>query len=273
MDTAPHPVVLTEGQRRVVWLQSVGHTRSGIARKTGWELSKVKSLCARARRALGAATDAQAVRIGLLDGHIGPYEDCGSLAAYRRHIKRNEVTCPACRRGNRERLDAGASSRLSQMKLSAAEVRVMRALHAGRTVEQIYTQWGVSYRAVREVIDSAYATLGVSGLPRHVRREAALREAAARGFLRGPVPTPSTAPAVPAVRLTKTQVKVLEELDKGASIAETAVARGMSVGTVGSRLSEIYQRLDVAWMDKAERRPCAIRKARELGLLPGAVTA
>lgn len=265
-------VVLTERQTRVLWLLSMGCAREEIAQKTGDTPGGVKSACARVYRLLGAATAAQAVRIGLLDGHIGPYEDCRSLAAYRRHIKKDEAVCAACKRGNRERLDAEASLKRRRVQLSEPEIRLLRAFDAGRTVAQICTAWKVSHRIVKDLTASAYAALGVSHLPQSVRREAALREAGARGLLRVRMPSKPVS-LTQHVTLTNTQVRVLIALESGASITEAAEQLQMHPGTVSTRLSEAYRRLDVGWVSKADRRPEAIRRARELGLLPEPATA
>jgi DNA-binding NarL/FixJ family response regulator len=271
VDAALQPIVLTERQRRLLWLLSVGRPREVIARETGVTSVGVKSSCNRIYRQLGASTAAQAVRNGLLAGHIGPYEDCGTLAAYRRHIKRDEAICAACKRGNRERAETEAALRNRRVTLSEAETRLLRAFDAGRTVAQICTRWGVSQKVVKELTASAYAALGVSHLPQTVRREAALREAAARGLLRLRMPEPRVVRTNP-VTLTDTQVRVLVALEDGASLSEAARELKMHPGTLSTRLSEAYRRLDVAWMDKADRRPAALRKAREHGLLPEPAT-
>lgn len=271
MDTAPPPVVLTEVQRRVLWLQSVGVPQTEIARRLNRSLWGVKDASKRILHLLGAGTTAQAVRNGLLDGHIGPYEDCGSLAAYRRHIRDEEPTCPACKRGNRERADTEAALRLRRSQLSEPEVRLIRALDAGRTLEQISTRWNVSYSTIRKLTDSAYRTLGVDHLPKAVRRESALREARARGLLAVRMPDQPLTPGA-RVTLSPTQVKVLVELENGATLSETARRLGMHPGTCATRLSEAYRRLDVAWMDKGVRREEALRRARLHGLLPETAT-
>ena len=268
MDTAL--VVLTERQRRVLWLESMGYTRSGIAQETGWALSNVKDLCQRVHRNLGAVSAAQAVRIGLLDGHIGPWEDCGSRAAYRRHIKRDESTCPACKRGNKERVDAEAMLG-SQPQLAEPHIRLLRAMHAGRSNLQIRHAWQIDERTLSRLIAATYALLGVSHLPPSVRREAALRAAEERGLFGTQPPTPPSPGRAP-VRLSETQVKIFVKLEAGASINEAARNLGMHPGTCSTRLSEAYRTLDVAWMDKDVRRGEAIRRARALGLLPEPAT-
>ncbi|QDN64418.1 helix-turn-helix domain-containing protein [Streptomyces sp. S1D4-14] len=271
MEPEPQPAVLTERQTRVLWLLSMGYTREDIVQKTGWEPGAVKSACARIFAMLKASTAAQAVRNGLLGGLIGPYVDCGSLAAYRRHIKREETTCPACKRGNRERVEAGAALRNRRVELSKAETRLMQAFDAGRTVDQICSAWGCSQRTVKDLTTSAYATLGVSHLPQSVRRESALREARTRGLLRVRMPDRPLAPPRP-ITLTKTQVRILVELEAGASLSEAAERLNIHPGTVSTRLSEVYRLTDVTWMNKSGRRAEAINRLRAWGLLPEPAT-
>lgn len=264
------PVVLTERQTRVLWLLSTGRSRSDIAREPGNTEGSVNAACARIFSLLRAASAAQAVRNGLLDGHIGPYEDCGSLAAYRRHIKRDESVCAACKRGNRERLDAEAALR-RPVHFSEAQLRILRALDAGRTREQIAAAWNVRGETVKHVITSIYRDLGVSHLPQSVRREAAMREARRRGLLVGSPPQQRV--PVRVFSLTDTQARILLEMESGATLAETAVRLELRPGTCSTRLSEAYRRLDVAWMEKGKRLPAALRRAREHGLLSEPATA
>lgn len=270
MDTGPQAVILTERQCRVLWLLSMGRSRTDIAREPGHTPGSVDAACTRIFALLGAASAAQAVRNGLLNGHIGPYEDCGSLAAYRRHIKRDEPICAACKRGNRARLEAEALVRARPVSLTTAETRVLQSIDAGRTRDQIAAAWNVRGETVKHVITSLYHALGVSHLPQSVRREAALREARRRGLLAGSPP----AQRVPAktFRLTATHVRILLEMESGATLAETARRLDLKPGTCSTRLSEAYRRLDVAWMDKGTRLPAALRKAREHNLLPEPAT-
>lgn len=53
-----------------------------------------------------------------------------------------------------------------------------------------------------------------------------------------------------------------------ATLQEIADRIGTTKGQVGSRLSEIYKRLGIAWMDQSERRAAAVRRADKLGELP-----
>lgn len=266
------PVVLTERQTRVLWLLSMGHTCADIARQDGKAPGFVRKYCGRVYQLMGAETAAQAVRNGLLRGFIGPYEDCGSLAAYRRHIKRDEPVCAACKRGNRERVENEAMMERRQAQLGEPEIRLLRAFDAGRTLEQICARWNISHRAVKDLTASAYAALGVAHLPVVVRREAALREARMRGLLRDTPPAPERTPAAP-VQLSDTHVRILLSMESGATLAETAVRLELRPGTCSTRLSEAYRRLDVGWMERGTRLPAALRKARALGLIPEPATA
>lgn len=265
------PVVLTELQTRRLWLLSTGRTCADIARDEGTAPSVVRKSCVRLYSLMGASTAAHAVRNGLLRGFIGPYDDCGSQAAYRRHIKRDEPVCAACKRGNRERMENESMLTARQAQLGEPEIRLLRAFDAGRTLEQICTRWNISQRAVKNLTASAYAALGVAHLPAVVRREAALREARRRGLLMGQKPTPERSPVKP-VLLSDTHVRVLLEMESGATVAETAQRLDLRPGTCSTRLSEAYRRLDVGWMEKGQRLPAALRKARTLGLLPEPAT-
>lgn len=268
METAPQPVVLTERQRRVLWLLSTGHTYDSIARDLRSHPVNVRKSATRIYSLMDASTAAQAVRNGLLHGHIGPDEDCGtSVAAYRRHIKRDEPVCVACKRGNRERMDADAARRIRPVELSKPQLRLLQALDAGRTRDQVADRWGISRELVKRLITATYAELGVNNVPLPARREAALREARARGLLRAPVvPHPRTEKA--PVRLSDTHVRILLSMESGATLAQTSQRLNMRQGTCATRLSEAYRRLDVGWMDKGTRLPAALRRARAMGLLP-----
>lgn len=271
MDTAPQPVVLTDRQRLVLWMLSTGRSRTAIAGETGEPQGTVNSTCVQVLRLLNAATAAQAVRNGLLLGHIGPYEDCGRLSAYRRHIKRDEPICPLCKRGNRERAEIEAARRNRPVRLTQRQVMLLRAFAAGRTAHQTAADWGVTYRQVKRVTEGAYAALGVMHLPLPVRRERAVHEARVRGLLGVQPPSPLHG-QTQEIRLSDTHVKILLELETGASFSAAAERLSMQPGSFSSRVSEAYKRLGVDWMDKAARRGAALRKARALGLLPEPAT-
>lgn len=265
METAPQVVVLTELQRRVLWLLSVGRNRDDIAKDIPCTRGSVNNACIRMFRMLGAVTSAQAVRNGFLGGHIGPYENCGTRSAYRRHLREDEPVCAACKRGARERADAEASSHI-RTQLSQSQLRCLHALGSGCTRTQMAEAWGVRVDTVKYITTSVYAALGVSHLPQTVRREAALREARIRGLL-GNDPVRERGPAK-RVTLTETHIKVLLLKESGATLAEIAERLNLRPGTCSTRLSEAYRRLDVGWMEKGTRLPAALRRARALGLLP-----
>lgn len=270
--TTPSPaIVLTERQTHILWMLSVGRTRAEIVETTRSTKGAVDAACARIHVLLNASSAAQAVRNGLLLGFIGPYEDCGSLAAYRRHLKNEEPVCPACKRGSRARTEAEATARNRPVRLSTTQLRLLRAYQAGQTWDQVAASWGVSKRTVKYMTTALYTALGVSHLPQSVRREAALREAGRHGLLGGIQPLRPRTPARP-VTLSETQVRILLELEKGATLAQTAARLDMRLGSCSTRVSEVYRRLDVAWMDKGVRREAALRKARALNLLPEPAT-
>lgn len=273
MDTtpAPQPVVLTERQSRVLWLLSTGRTREDIWRMPGETRSSVDHACTRIFCLLGASTAPHAVRNGLLAGHIGPYEDCGTLAAYRRHVKRDEPVCPCCKRGSRERAETEAALKNRRPQLNEAQVRLLRAFVKGRTRSQIAAAWRLSEETVKHLTTATYTALGVAHLPQSVRREAALRQARRHNLLGVQLPDQSR-PSGKRIALSDTQVSILLELEKESTLAQTAAKLGMPYGSCASRLSEAYRRLDVAWMDKGTRLPAALRRARALGLLPEPAT-
>ena len=68
--------------------------------------------------------------------------------------------------------------------------------------------------------------------------------------------------------LTARQAAVLAAAEDGAPLAEVGRRVGIPREQAAARLSEAYRRLDVAWMDRAERRAAAVRIARQRGLLP-----
>lgn len=71
----------------------------------------------------------------------------------------------------------------------------------------------------------------------------------------------------PRMPLTPPQAQVLEAAADGATLAAVAIRLGRPRTWVAARLSEAYKRLDVAWMDRDERRAAAVRIARKRGLI------
>lgn len=68
--------------------------------------------------------------------------------------------------------------------------------------------------------------------------------------------------------LSPRQAEVLAAAADGAPVTEVARRVGMPRPQVASHLSRAYQRLDVAWMDRVDRRAAAVRVARRAGLIP-----
>lgn len=68
--------------------------------------------------------------------------------------------------------------------------------------------------------------------------------------------------------LTRRQAEVLNAAADGAPLSTVAARLGITRERVAARLSEAYRRLDVAWMDRGDRREAAVRIARQRGLIP-----
>ncbi|WP_327160511.1 LuxR C-terminal-related transcriptional regulator [Streptomyces zaomyceticus] len=68
--------------------------------------------------------------------------------------------------------------------------------------------------------------------------------------------------------LTRRQAEVLAAASDGVPLRVVAQRLGITRERVAARLSEAYGRLDVAWMDRSERRAAAVRIARKRGLIP-----
>lgn len=83
-------------------LQRVAHgaTYRQVASEWGIAEITVRGYGHRLMRALGASTIAHAVHIAHSRGLIGPKPDCGTRAAYRRHVVAGEPTDMACRVAN-----------------------------------------------------------------------------------------------------------------------------------------------------------------------------
>lgn len=271
MSAASRPVVLPDLQRRVLWLVSQGYTEAGIAKEIGRSPAAVKGTCGRILRNLCAANAPHAVGIGLRDGHIGPWEDCGTLTAWRRHHQGDETVCASCRRGNADRVALRALL-ARRPKLTEQQVRLLQAFHAGRTRLQIREEWGMSEKALEYITAGTYAALGVDRYAARLRREAALKLAGAMDLLGVQQPSGPPTPGMTTVRLSGKQVEILLRLERGMSITEAAQDMGMSRDSCASRISQAYRVLGVTWLDKDRRRAEAISKARRDGFLPEPVS-
>lgn len=261
------PVVLTAYQRRVLWLLSQGHTVSEAAQVIGTARQSVTDAALYGRRKLNVRTNEQAVLRAYLDGHIGPYEDCGSRETYLRHQSLDEDACPACKRANREWLDGLGTRPQEPVPLTDPQVRLIRALHVGRTQQQVRILWGLSRGQMERMVMDMYRRLGVSGMPRELRRERSLQAALDQGYL-SPSAVRVPCPELPAQgrRLSPTEAKVLAAVD-GRTLSEAAEFLGTERTTVSSHLNRAYIKLGLGHLPRNGKRPVALRKARELGYL------
>lgn len=264
----PGVLQLNPRQRRILWFLSQGATTPEIAAVLGTTPTAVKSSAANFYHRLGVRNAAHAVAYALVNGIIGPYEDCGTAAAYHRHYDRDEPLCPACRLGNAQRLKSPEVS-AGSVTLTTPQLRLLKAFDAGRTHEQLADAWGVSRSTVERLVTSVYISLGVQELPRQLRRTAALDRARRLRFL-SPVPPPVAAPRpYGSVRpLTPGETRVLTVMSRGISLTQGADVLGVPRSTVATRLTSAYRNLDVLHLPRLNRRREAIRIARAHGFIP-----
>jgi DNA-binding CsgD family transcriptional regulator len=263
-ETKTNPV-LTRYQRRALWFLSQGHTPSEAAALLKVPRQSVTDALYYARRKLGTRTNAQAVLVAYVRGVIGELEDCGSREAYVRHRNRNQDACPACLRANREWVERSPSTAGSCTPLEEPQVRLVRALHVGRTQRQIRMLWGLSRSQVERQITALYAALGVAGEPREIRRERALEEALRQGYL-NPAVKPQPCPVLPPVtsRLTPAELRVLSAVD-GRTLTEAAALLGTERTTISSHLNRAYTKLGVGHLARKDKREAALKEARNQG--------
>lgn len=259
---------LNPRQARMLWLLSQGLLAPEIAREVGTTATGVRTSTANLYKRLGVRNAAQAVAYALINGIIGPYEDCGSLAAYRRHHDRDESTCQACRLGNAWRLDNPEVS-AGQVTLTTPQLRLLKAFDAGRTHAQIADAWKVSRPTVERLTTSLYLALRVHGLPRQLRRPAALDRARSLGFLGKKPPAVAAPRPFGSVRpLAARERRVLEAMADGRTITQGAASLGLSRTSVATSLTWAYRSLDVLHVPRVHRRREAVRVAREHGFIP-----
>jgi DNA-binding CsgD family transcriptional regulator len=103
---------LSVRERRTVWFLAQGLTYTSAARRMGLHPATVKAAGGRVLVKLEAANMVQAVFIATSAGIIGRYIDCGTRAAYLRHLARKEITCHACRMANAEHARAQRAGEL-----------------------------------------------------------------------------------------------------------------------------------------------------------------
>jgi DNA-binding NarL/FixJ family response regulator len=251
----------------MLWHLSQGCTFPEIAEHIGTTAGGVKTSLSFLYKKMGARGGTHAVALALLNGLIGPHEDCGTPAAYARHHDADEPLCLACRAWNTERLAAPPRAPCPKALLPES-IQLLKALDSGRTLTQLTDLWGVSKQKLERLTTVTYRALGVDGLPREERRPAALRIARQARILRPTPPRP--APLKPMQRvhpLSPQQKRVLEALAGGCSIATAADRLGLPRSTVASHLSCAYRKLDVVHIPQARRRAYAVKVALRHGLI------
>lgn len=255
-------------QRRILWLLSQGETTVTAADIIDTDRTSLRDSVAAVRAKLGCRTTTQAVLRAYTLGIIGPWEDCGSRLAYIRHQDADEDACPACLAGNVLWLKEQAEPRPEPVRPTDAQVRLLRALHAGRSHADIMYAWGISRSRLHRMIRDTYARLGVTDAPRDVRRAEAMRIALGMGLLAPVVVAPNgrvrNSPA-PVRPLSAVEQQTLRVLAEGRSIAETAAVFGVPRTLISSRLNVIYSKVGVRDVPMNNRRQAAIKAARAQG--------
>jgi DNA-binding CsgD family transcriptional regulator len=263
--TPDDPVFFTPSERRYLWLLSQGHTTAETQRLMG--INRNPTLGTRIREKLGTLTTAQALFLAGERGLIGPRLECGTPQGYRHHKALGEDPCRACRREFSEYCERHSTPVLAQVTLTEAEMRLLRALDAGRRWKQIATNWQCSTRTLDTVRASLYRKLDVAHLPWRLRKEAALQEGRRLGYL---MPDSFLAPERRSrwytTDLTDLQVRTLVAVSEGRSLSQAGqLLGGIPGSSVSSRLAIIYRKLDVLAYGHGERREAALKEARNRG--------
>lgn len=265
MTTRP---TLSRYQHRVMWLLSQGNTPTEVAQIIEADRQSVTSACVLVRAKLNARTNTQAVLLCYRLGLIGLYETCGTRSSYLRHMDRDEPACPACKHANNEwvmcgpKVDAQAAD---PEPLDEVHVRLLKALHCGRTKEEIMLSWGVGRSRLTRHITEMYRRLGVSHLPRDVRRDAAVKAGQKQGYLGQVAPKPPPLPPRSGSgRLTDLEVHTLAAL-RDCSLRQASVRLEIPRSAVSSRLHCIYVKLGVNHLPRDDKREAAIKAARNQG--------
>jgi DNA-binding CsgD family transcriptional regulator len=261
---------LTRRERRFLWLMTQGLRVEDIAHTFEVSGPTVRSLAHAVRLKLGTSTNTQSVSVAIFAGLIGPREDCGTRLGYRHHRRCDEDTCLACRRAHQEWTDRQTAygfvpSRIPD--LVREELLLLRAFDAGRTIEQVMTNWDVGRGIIERLVSSLYRKLDVAHLPVQHRREEALLEARRRGLLRlDPDVLPlrlkkAPPPASRPLGLTARDRETLAAVADGCSLREAAVRLGTGRSSVASRLNSIYRKLDIVHLPVKDRRERALTLA------------
>jgi DNA-binding NarL/FixJ family response regulator len=265
MDSTPTPPAFTRFQRRVLWHLSQGYTVKGTAEQLTTVRQSVVDSLVIIRRKAGAATTTQAVLNAYLMGAYGPRENCGTRAAYLRHLEAEEDACPACRRANAYWLKCQADPPVEVLPLTDAQLKIIRAFHIGRTHTDLIQVWRISRSRLHREIADMYRRLGVTEVSREERREAALQIAMERGLLRPGAPAAQSPVRSARVHLTQREKDILRAVDGGRSLVQAASLLGMGVSSLSSRLTDIYRKLDVSYLPRKQKRAAALREARARG--------
>jgi DNA-binding CsgD family transcriptional regulator len=260
---------LTDRQRTALWLRAQGLTADAIGKRLSppCRASGAQNLLHKAMKTLDAADSSNAVFRAMATGIIGPYLDCGTRKAYERHLRRDEVTCVACRVGN----NRGWKNVRPRQKLPLTPThrRVLTAIESGAgTSSEIGRALGITDARVRHLLADLYGRLGIDTVlhgPDGAKKEA-LRVAQERGLLNGspdPVPLPV---------LTELQRRVLVMAQADEPLVIIGVRLGMTKRVVASHLSRIYRRLGVPSREqqidaRRDRRKAAFDIALERNLL------
>lgn len=105
---------LSPRQREILWHRAQGLSGPQIARETHLAVATIsyheRIIC----HTLRATNITHAVHLGHLQHLIGARPDCGDRAAYLRHLRRHEPTCPACKAANAEHAVAQRAGTLKE---------------------------------------------------------------------------------------------------------------------------------------------------------------
>lgn len=137
--------------------------------------------------------------------------------------------------------------------LSPREVEILRAISGGHTTREISEQLEISAKTVENHKQRIFAKLGVQNKAHAVALSARwLSPDGAYGDHLAPEPELSTR-----------EYQILEAIDRGRSIKQTALALGVSPKTVENLQGRLFGKLG------ARNRAQAVYRAHQLGLLPG----
>jgi DNA-binding NarL/FixJ family response regulator len=149
--------------------------------------------------------------------------------------------------------NAGPSNGL-QGVLSAREAEIIRAISAGHTTREISAQLEISAKTVENHKQRIFAKLGVQN---------AAHAVAAIARTAGPLAPDEAHRSDLAPEVSMREHQILESIDRGLSVKQTALALGVSPKTVENLQSRLFGKLG------ARNRAQAVYRAHQLGLLPG----